>query len=315
MTGSLLVPAFGQNPVLVPSPSATPTASFRLREPSPTPTPVPSPTPTPAPDAAALVAEADGHFALRSIGAIDGIADPYEVVEAIGLYRQALTLDSHDLTTLSKLMRALHFLGAYTGADIEEKKIIFHEGRTIGQKAVDRLELRAKATRGLSRIEALRRIEGVPALYLWTAGHWGEWGLVRGKFTAARTGVAGKLRDLAETVAEIDPLFEEAAGYRILGRLHSEAPKIIFITGWVSHDRGIEYLRYAHQVSPEHPVTRYFLAQALLDHDRDKTDEALRLLELCANAPPRPTTVLEDRRYAEMARAELDRLRAAASRR
>ncbi len=280
-----------------------------LAGPAPTPTPTATPTPSPTPDVADLVAEADDHFALRSFGAKDGIADPYEIDGAMILYRKALALAPTDIATLAKLMRAMHFRGAHTGAGLEEKKAIFDEGSRMGQQAVTRLEAEAEAARGMSRIEALRLARGAPALYLWTAGHWAEWGLARGKFAAARSGVAGRIRDLAQTVIDMDPLFEDAAGYRILGRLHSEAPKIIFITGWVSHNKALDYLRRAHQASPEHQVTRYFLAEAILDHEPANRDEAVRLLELCATTPPRPETVLEDGRYARMARQELDRLR------
>jgi tetratricopeptide (TPR) repeat protein len=298
--------------VLVSSPGqVTPTPS--PVQVTPTPSPVqaasPSPSPTLEPDAPAPVSEGDAHFARRSIGAIDEIANKTEVDAAITLYRYALALAPRDVEILARLMRALHFRGAYTGAGLEERKAIFDEGRKLGQDAVDRIEAEAKTAKGMSRIEALRLVKGAPALYLWTAGHWGEWGLARGKFAAARSGIAGKLRDLAQTVIDLDPLFEEGAGYRILGRLHSEAPKIIFITGWVSHEKGLEYLRRAYQIGPRHPVTWYFLAEATLDHEPERRDEAIRLLEMCADTPPRADTLLEDLRYATMARKQLDQLR------
>ena len=291
-----------------PAPTSTPTPTGAA-----TPTPISEPSPTLTPDAATLVAEADVHFARRSIGAIGEVASPTEIDAAIDLYRKATALAPRDIATLARLMRAMHFRGAYTGASIEEKKAIFEEGRNLGQDAVDRLEAAAKNARGLSRIESLRLVKGAPALYLWTAGHWGEWALVKGKFAAARSGIAGRLRDLAQTVIDIDPLFEDAAGYRILGRLHAEAPKIPFITGWVSHEKGVQYLRRSYQTSPHHPVTCYFLAEAILEHETAKRDEALRLLEQCANTPPRPDTLLEDTHYARLSRKQLDQLRATSS--
>ena len=297
-------------PVLV---LAAVTSNFVPPIPRATPPPAPTPSPADTPDLAALLLEADARFARRSQGAIDDVADKLEVDAAIALYRRALALAPRDVEILGRLMRALHFRGAYTGAGPEEKKAIFEEGRKMGQDAVDRLEAQAKATRGLSRIEALRLVKGTPALYLWTAGHWGEWALVRGKFAAARSGIAGKLRDLSQTVIDLDPTFEDAAGYRLLGRLHSEAPKIPFITGWVSRDKALQYLRRAHETGPRHPVTWYFLAEAILDHQPEKRGEALSLLERCANTPPRPDTLLEDARYASLARKQLDQLRGAAA--
>src|SRR4029079_5042341 len=122
-------------------------------------------------------------------------------------------------------------------------------------------------------------------------------------------GVAAKLRDLAQTVIDLDPLFEDAAGYRILGRLHAEAPKIPFVTGWVSHEKGVEYLRRAYRVSPHHPATCFFLGEAILDHEPEKREEAMRILEQCAAETPRPDMILEDSRYARHARARLEELR------
>lgn len=271
----------------------------------------PDGTPEATLDASAALAQGDRHFSRRSIGAIDGVADPREVDEAIASYRLALAASPDDIVILAKLMRALHFKGAYTGATHEEKKTIFDEGKNLGQSTVDRLEEEARRARGKTRVEALRLVKGAPSLYLWTAGHWGEWGLVRGKFAAARTGVAGKLRDLSQAVIDLDPRFEDAAGYRLLGRLHAVAPKIIFFTGWVSHDKGVELLRQASQIAPNHVVTMYFLAEAILQHEAKNRDEAVRLLERAALAPPRPDTVLEDLHYSRLAQKKLDEMRGA----
>ena len=298
-------PTHAAVPTQSPTPSPTPWAS---------PSPAPPPSPEPTPHVAALLADADEHYSRRSIGAIDGVAPPQTVEAAIELYRKARSLEPRNIEILAKLMRALHFRGAYTGATLEEKKAIFDQGRQLGQAAVDRLEAEARQKRGMSRIEALRLVEGAPALYLWTAGHWGEWALTRGKFAAARSGVASRLRDLAQTVIEIDPLFEDAAGYRILGRLHSEAPSIIFITGWVSHEKALQHLRRAHQLAPAHPATCTFLAEAILDHEPAKRDEAIELLQGCAAIEPRPEFILEDSRYARVARKKLDELRSPPSR-
>jgi tetratricopeptide (TPR) repeat protein len=270
-----------------------------------------SPRPVAGSDVASIVAEADACFSKRSDGAVNGVADKREIDDAIAAYRRAVAASPQDLDTLAKLLRALHFRGAYTGLDDEGKKAVFEEGRDLGQRAVDALEAQAKNAKGLSRVEFLRLRKGTPALYLWTAGHWGEWGLVRGKFAAARSGVASKLRDLSQTVIDLDPSFEGAAGYRLLGRLHAEAPKIIFITGWVSKEKALQFLRRAYQTAPDHPVTLFFLAEAILDHDPAKKDEALALLEKCASATPRSDTVLEDSRYAQLAKKRLDQARPA----
>jgi tetratricopeptide (TPR) repeat protein len=294
-------------PVAGATPSPTPT-------PTPAPDATPTPTPSPSPDAAALRFEADAHFAQRSAGAVDEVANPQEVDAAIDLYRKALVLAPHNIDTLAQLMRALHFRGAYAGAAPEDKKSFFNEGRKLGQDAVDRLEAEAKSTRDLSRIEALRLVKGAPALYLWTAVHWGEWGLAKGKLASARGGVAGRLRDLSQTLIDLDPLFDDAAGYRMLGRLHAEAPRILFVTGWVSHEKGVQYLRRAYKAAPDDPVNCTFLAEGILDHEHEKKEEAQRVLEHCVSLSPRPEMILEDSVYIDEARAKLDQLRAGVAR-
>jgi len=285
-----------------PSPSPTPQAPA-----TPTPSPTPAPSPEPTPDLGAFLIPADEHFSQRSIGAIDLVANPHEIDAAIELYRRALAADPRNVEVLAKLMRALQFRGAYTDLGNEEKKVFFDEGRRIGQAAVDRLEAEVSARRGLSRIEALRLVKGAPALYLWTAVHWGEWGLAKGKFASARSGVAGRLRDLSQTLIDMDPLFDDAAGYRILGKLHSDAPKIIFITGWISHEKGLQYLRRAYKVAPDNPVNCAFLAESILDHEPEKKAEARALLEHCVSLTPRPDRVLEDEMYMGDAHALLDK--------
>ncbi len=265
-----------------------------------------TPTPTPTPLPASAVEVADARFDLRAVGAIEDVADPAEVDAAIELFRNAVAASPEDMEILGKLIRALHFRGAHTGASLEEKKRIFDEGRMLGQSAVDRIEKDARKAPGMTRIEALRKINGLPLLYLWTAAHWGESALMRGKFAAAKSGIAGKVRDLAQAVVDVDPAFEDAAGYRVLGRLHSEAPKIPLVTGWVSHDKGLKLLRQAYEVNPNLPMNLFFLGEAILDHDPEKTEEARRLLEQCATETPRPRALVEDIYYAHLARKRLD---------
>lgn len=256
------------------------------------------------------MAEGDSHFARRAIGAVDGVASRHEIDAAIALYRKGLEIAPLDVEVLARLLRAMQFRGAYTGVEVEEKKLIFEEGRKRGQDAVDRLEENARTAKGMSRIESLRLVKGAPALYLWTLANWGEWGLVKGKFAAARSGIAAKLRDLAQSVIDMDPLYEDAAGYRTLGRLHAEAPKIPLVTGWVSHDKGVQLLRRANQAAPHNPITEFFLAEAILDHESEKRAEAIQLLESSANLTPRPATELEDAHYSAQARKKLQELRA-----
>lgn len=252
-----------------------------------------------------LLAEGDAHYDKRGEGARGGTADPREVDLAIAAYRRALTAAPRDLHALSRLLRAFNFRGAFCGADIESQKRIFDEGKTLGQAEVDRLEATVKGRSAADRITALRATPGAGGAYYWTAACWGQWALARGKFAAARAGVAGRVRDLAETVVAIDPALEEGGGYRILGRLHHQSPRIPFITGWVSKDKALEYLRKSYALGPTNPVTWFFLGEAILDQEPQNLEEGRRMLRKCVETPPRADYYVESVQYAEYARARL----------
>jgi tetratricopeptide (TPR) repeat protein len=146
----------------------------------------------------------------------------------------------------------------------------------------------------------------VGEVYLWTAVSWGQW-VVFHKLAVAFEGALTKIRLMAETAAGIDPALDQAGALVILGRLHSEAPRIPLLTGWVSRRSGIAYLRRALAIAPENPACLYFLADALLESDPNGHDEAQALLERCAELLPRADSPVEDLHYVQMARARLAR--------
>ncbi|HUG54537.1 MAG TPA: hypothetical protein VMR21_13100 [Vicinamibacteria bacterium] len=254
---------------------------------------------------ASALAEGDAHYARRAEGARGAVADPLQVDRAISSYRQALAAAPGDLFALARLLRALHFRGAFCGADREEQKRIFDEGRRLGQAAVDRLEAGVKGRPAEERLAALQKVPGAADAFYWTAASWGQWALARGTFAAARAGVAGRVRDLAQTVVDLDPRLEEGGGYRVLGRLHDQSPRIPLITGWVSKRKAVEYLRQSYALGPINPVTWFFLAEAILDHDPQHAAEGRALLRKCVETPPRPDYFVESLDYAQRARARL----------
>ena len=262
-------------------------------------------SPARAADASAVRAEGDALFARRAEGARGAVADPARVDHAIAAYRRAVAQDPADMESLGRLLQALHFRGAYCGATQEAKKPIYEEGRRLGQSAVDRLEKPLSGRPEAERLAALRAVPGGASVFYWTTAHLGEWALVRGKLAAARAGVAGKVRDLAQTVADLDPGLYEGGAFRVLGRLHDQAPKIPFITGWVSKRKALEYLRRSLALAPENRMTWLFLGEAILDHEPGNKAEGLALLRRCAETPPRPEYAIEDAHYSELARASL----------
>jgi tetratricopeptide (TPR) repeat protein len=256
-------------------------------------------------EVAAALAEGDARYERRAEGARGGTADPREVDLAIQSYRRALAASPDDLVALACLLRALNFRGAFCGADLATRKKLFDEGRLLGLAAVSQMEKTVAGRSAADRIAVLRGTRGAAGAYYWTAACLGQWALTRGTFASARSGVGGRIRDLAEMVIALDPGLEEGGGYRLLGRLHHQAPHIPLITGWVSKTKAVEYLRKSYALGPANPVTWFFLGEALLDGDATQADEGRRFLRRCIDTPPRADYVVESASYAEQARARL----------
>jgi tetratricopeptide (TPR) repeat protein len=256
----------------------------------------------------AALALGDAAYARRSDGATVDRAEPRAIEQAIAAYRRAAHLDPNSAETLFKLLRALFFRASFCGATLDERRAIYEEGRQIGDGGVQRLERRIGGLTGSPRIEALRKVPAAASLYFWAAVSWGEWALTRGKLTAARHGAGTRIRDLAQTVVDLDPGLEEGGGYRVLGRLHDQSPRIPFLTGWVSRPEALSNLRKALALGPQSSVNQLFLAEAILNHDAGNLEEARRLLTLCATSPPRDEYRVEDAYYADLARRRLGQL-------
>lgn len=247
--------------------------------------------------------EGDAHYERRGAGASGPVASPREIEAAIAAYRRAVAACPGDATAISSLLRAIFFRGAFTGASRDEQRRLFTEARTLGEDEITQLERGLPS--GLERLAALRRVEGAPALYFWSAVSWGQWALASGKLAAVRQGAAARVRDLAQTAIDLDPDYEQGSGFVILGRLHDQTPRIPFLTFWVSRTQALQNLRRAYAISPKNTVTEFFLADAILRHDPKQRAEAQRLLTECANAPPRASHQVEDTHYAAKARERL----------
>jgi len=259
-----------------------------------------------------LITQEDTHYSRRQDGRVGARANPREIAQAVAGYdRAAEAPDSAEARW--KLARALYFQAAYTGQDAESQEAIYDKARRAGEDAIRILERRAR-NRGAASFEGRSPADVAAAVvsdrdalptFFWTGVAWGQWALVSGKMRAARTGAAEKIRDDASIVIALDPEFEEGGGYRILGRLHHQAPKIPFLTFWVSQDRALENLRRAVAVNERNFVNRHFLAEALADGGPAERAEAIRIEESLAADAPSPGHLVEDLSTQEEARKNL----------
>jgi hypothetical protein len=127
---------------------------------------------------------------------------------------------------------------------------------------------------------------------------------------ALAAGVGSKVRDHASLLILIDERHRDAAGLRMLGRFHTEAPKVPLITGWVDRAQGLVMLRRALTISRRDPRNLLFLAEAILDVDPDHRAEALALLRELATRDVDPEELVEHSESQRMARELLAKLEA-----
>ncbi|PYQ56587.1 MAG: hypothetical protein DMF53_25125 [Acidobacteria bacterium] len=192
------------------------------------------------------IAAGDAAWARRAEGHQGARAVPGPIDEAVAAYERAVKEQPDRLEGAWKLLRALHYKGEFTTDSNDAKQKTFARGKEVAEAGIDRLARRTAGSRqkldALTPAQAAKAVAAVPEatpLFLWSAVHWGLWGDVFGRLAAARQGVGDKVRRYAEMVIALDERYGDAAGHRVLGRLHTLAPKVPFVTGWVDRDKAV----------------------------------------------------------------------------
>ncbi len=260
--------------------------------------------------AEAAVASGDAHFARRAEGASSGVARPQQTDSAIADYRRAIGLDPSSLDARLKLLRAYFFRGGFCGASAADAIDIFIAAKDVAEDTVKLLDSQTGRSKSHVDSKTAGTVPVAAEVYLWAAVSWGQWAVshpARGAWQRA----PARIRDLAEAVIALDPAAEQAGGHVVLGRLHTEAPRVPFLTHWVDRAAGLQHLRTALSLSPDSPQIMYFLGAALLRLDPARAQEARALLVRCATVKPRPQYPVEDEHYAWQARDLLADLAAA----
>jgi tetratricopeptide (TPR) repeat protein len=266
-------------------------------------------------DVVAQMAQGDAAWNRRADGhaAGTGRALPGPIGEAIAAYQRALKEQPERLEVYWKLLRAMHYRGEYVVATREDKQAVFGAARDVAEAGIERLSRKAG---GRARFDALapaaaaKALAGVPEaapILLWAGIHWALWGDNFGRLAAARQGVGDRVRRYCEVVIALDERYGDAGGHRLLGRLHTLAPKVPFITGWIDRDKAVSELRQAYALAPAYPLNAVFLADALLQYQPGKAAQARRMLHDVLDVLPAPDRVVEDEDAAKQARQLLEK--------
>lgn len=253
----------------------------------------------------------DAAWARRAEGRKGARAAAGPIDQAIAAYQKATAARPAELPAYWKLLRAIHFKGEFVASTPQAKQEVFGRGREVSEAALDQLGKHVGGRKKLDAMEpaaAAKALAGVPdaaPIFLWAGVDWGLWGDAFGKLAAARQGVGDRTRRYGEVVLAIDERFDEAGGHRLLGRLHTLAPKIPFVTGWVSRDEAVSHLRRAVELAPRNPYNHLYLADALLQYQPAKKAEALQILRRVAAHQPDPERVVEQSQPVAEAKALL----------
>jgi hypothetical protein len=262
-----------------------------------------------ASSSAAAVARGDEHYAHRDQGAAGPRADSHRVEQAILEYRRALALEPGSIGARYRLLRALFFRATFCGAEQEQQRRLFDEAKRLSEEGLERVLKDVGPATGTVRLAALRKVPDAAHLFFWAAASWGEWAQRHSRLSAASQGAGSRVRELAQSVIDLDPELEEGGGYRILGRLHDLSPHLPLLTGWVSRKAALENLRRANALAPDNTVNQLFLAEAILRHEPSRREDALALLRRLASAVPSAAYPVEDAYFSEHARQTLAGLR------
>ena len=178
-----------------------------------------------------------------------------------------------------KLARACYWLGGH--APEKERKSFYDQGIKAAQKAAT---LEPKKPEG----------------HFWLAANMGSMAEASGMMTGLK--YRGTIKKELETTRQLDAGFMQGSADRALGRWYFKVPSLF----GGSNKKAEAHLRASLTYNPESTVSRYFLAEVLIDERR--LDEARAELTRVIDAPFDPDWAPEDRDYKTKAAALLKEL-------
>jgi tetratricopeptide (TPR) repeat protein len=195
---------------------------------------------------------------------------------ASALWSEAVKRDPRDFEAAWKLARVSYWLGGHAP---EKDRRGYLEGGMRAARAAIALES--------------QRPEG----HFWLAANMGTLAESFGLRNGLR--YRGPVKDELETVLKLDP----ASADRVLGRWYFRVPRLF----GGSNKRAEEHLRASLRYDPNSTISRFFLAEVLIDEDRK--EEARTELQKVIDAPLSQEWAPEDQEYKAKAAALLARIK------
>jgi hypothetical protein len=199
---------------------------------------------------------------------------------ASALWSEAVKRDPRDFEAAWKLARVSYWLGGH--APEKDRRGYLESGM--------------QAARAGIALEPKR-----PEGHFWLAANMGTLAESFGLRNGLR--YRGPVKDELETVLKLDPAFMNGSADRVLGRWYFRVPRLF----GGSNKRAEEHLRASLKYDENSTISRFFLAEVLIDEDRK--GEARTELQKVIDAPLSEQWAPEDKEYKDKATALLGRLK------
>ena len=221
------------------------------------------------------------YYNLRHKDCVEDKADPEPITKAVSYFEKALgnQIDKDEASLY--LLKSYYFKAKFTESDKKRKKDLLKKGKELGQKLVAEFPQSAEYR-------------------YWYLVNLGSWAEVYGIIAAAMEGVADQMRSHSEKIIEIDPDYENGAGYFMLGAVHYKSPYIPFLLSWPNNAAAIKWLEMSYNTGEAKLAQGVYLSQAL--YKAGSYDEAIKLLDNIVEASPSEDDYASDWEWIKKAR-------------
>ena len=205
------------------------------------------------------------YYNRRHENCIEDRADPVYITKAISFFESCLNDQKTEKLASLYLLKSYYFKAKFTESDKDKKKEVLKKGKGLGQDLI------------------VKNSESVEHIY-WYLVNLGSWAEVYGVLSAAKEGVADKMRMYSKQIIEMDPNYEDGAGYFMLGAVHYKSPYIPFLLSWPSNSDAIKWLELAYNTGESKIAQAVYLAMAY-KKDGQKI-KAVELLDKVMSSSP-----------------------------